>query len=122
VPQAVFTLCAGLFAGWAGSCLRSLDKRGQSSGGIVAMLSLFLFPCGTALGGYCLYLLCSARGSYVFSDEYRAIRAATPHLRYRLTVVRWLLILAAGVIVTMFLIVLWEGVQRARNLVPDAGP
>lgn len=44
-------------------------------------LLLFLFPIGTFLGGYALWVLFSEPGGVVFSLGYRGVRAQTPSLR-----------------------------------------
>ncbi|MCE9553135.1 MAG: hypothetical protein K8T91_07125 [Planctomycetes bacterium] len=36
-----------------------------------------------AAGGYVLYLLLGARGRFVFSADYAAIRSRTPHIKYQ---------------------------------------
>jgi hypothetical protein len=38
---------------------------------------------GTIFGIYSIVLLSGAKGRYVFSDEYRRIIDATPHVKYR---------------------------------------
>jgi hypothetical protein len=44
-------------------------------------LLLFLFPIGTFLGGYALWVLFSEPGGVVFSLSYRGVKEQTPTLR-----------------------------------------
>ncbi len=47
---------------------------------IVAILSLYNVPFGTIVGAYMLWLVFSKKGRVIFSPEYAAIVAATPHI------------------------------------------
>jgi hypothetical protein len=51
---------------------------------------------GTLINGYILYLLLSAKWEMVFSAEYRDIIDATPHIKYRTSILIWMLL---GIIV-----------------------
>tara|TARA_R110002072_G_scaffold67987_1_gene166115 strand:- start:821 stop:1192 length:372 start_codon:yes stop_codon:yes gene_type:complete len=44
-------------------------------------LLLFLFPIGTFLGGYALWVMFSEPGGVVFSLGYRGVRSQTPTIR-----------------------------------------
>ena len=55
--------------------------------GFFSALGLLGFPLGTIINGYILYLLFSAKGSMVFSDEYHEIIAQTPHIKYRTSII-----------------------------------
>lgn len=44
-------------------------------------LLLFLFPIGTFLGGYALWVMFSEQGGVVFSLGYRGVRSQTPTIR-----------------------------------------
>ena len=68
---------------WIGMGLRRLDPRVRLGATLLAAIGLLSIPIGTLINGYILYLLHSARGKRVFSEEYRAVMAATPHIRYR---------------------------------------
>jgi hypothetical protein len=62
---------------------------------------------------YFLYLMLSAKGKFVTSHEYAAIRAQTPHIKYRMScILKWLLIVLLvffGVMIVMGLIVAVTG-------------
>ena len=55
---------------------------------------------GSAILGYILYLLLSAKATTIFSAEYKTIIAQTPHIKYRTSlVVKIVLVLFVAVIV-----------------------
>jgi hypothetical protein len=65
----------------------------------VSAIGLLGFPCGTIISGYLLYLLLSAKGEMVFSSAYKEVMQATPHIRYRTSIIVWIfLFLLIGVI------------------------
>ncbi|HEX4131938.1 MAG TPA: hypothetical protein VHZ24_18035 [Pirellulales bacterium] len=78
-------------AGW----LRKLDRRGRIPVGILSGFGLINFPVGTLVNAYILYLVFSAKGKQVLSDEYKEVIRLTPHIKY--TTPLWLKI-AAGVL------------------------
>jgi hypothetical protein len=85
-----------LFAGWG---VRSLRPWGRIVGCVLSAIGLLGFPIGTAISGYILYLLLSKKGRTIFSPEYQDIIAATPHVKYRTSVVVWIfLALIVGLI------------------------
>lgn len=59
---------------------------------ILSIIGLLGFPLGTLISGYVLYLMLSAKSKMVFSPEYRQIITDTPHLRYRTSFLKTLLI------------------------------
>lgn len=95
-------LCIGLGAaeGWIGVKLRKLDPVARSPATLLAILGLFAVPLGTLINAYVLYLLHSAKGKYVFSPEYRDVIAATPQIKYRMSIVIWILL---GLLVVLIL-------------------
>jgi uncharacterized membrane protein len=76
-----------------GSALRALSSKVRHVAGVFAGLGLLGFPVGTLINGYILYLLYSKKGKMVFSEEYQAIRLATPHVKYKTSVVVWVLLI-----------------------------
>jgi hypothetical protein len=58
-----------------------LDRRVRLLAILMAAVGLFGFPVGTLINGYFLYLLLGEKGRRVLSPEYRAVIAATQHLR-----------------------------------------
>ena len=91
----------GLCQGWVGGKLRKLDPVAKGPATLLACLGLLAIPLGTIINAYFLYLLHSAKGKVVFSPEYRSVIAATPHIRYRMSIVVWILI---GIVVLVLLL------------------
>jgi hypothetical protein len=94
-------LAAVLFV--VGFGLRRLNPSARIAAAVLSGIGLLGFPVGTLINGYILWLLLSRKGKRVFSDEYRRIRAETPHIRYRTPVWPWVLV--ALLIVGLFLLV-----------------
>lgn len=59
---------------------------------MLTVLGLLGIPIGTLISLSILYLLLSEKGRMVFSPEYKAVIAATPHVRYRTSLVNWVLL------------------------------
>ena len=87
---------AQFFAGWG---VRALKKWGQVVGAVLSGLGLLAFPIGTLINGYILYLFLSKKGRTIFAPEYQDVIAATPHVRYRTSIIVWIfLALLVGLI------------------------
>ncbi len=71
----------------------------------LSVVGLLLFPVGTIVNAYFLYLLRSDKAAFVFSDEYREVIRQTPHVVYKtagwLWVVLGIAILLAIAILTL---------------------
>lgn len=74
--------------------MRSLSPGVKIPAVILSALAIFSFPCGTLLGIYAIYLVLSHKGSVVFSDEYKDVIAATPHVKARTPWYAWVALLA----------------------------
>lgn len=70
---------------WAGSKVRKLDPAARTPVTVLSCLGLLAIPIGTLINGYILYLILSEKGKYVFSEEYRAVVAATSDVKYRMS-------------------------------------
>jgi hypothetical protein len=94
-----------LAAGWG---VRGLRKWGQVVGCVLSALGLLAFPVGTLINLYVLYLLLSKKGRSIFSPEYREVVAATPHVKYKTSILVWIFLallvalVVAAVAVPMF--------------------
>ena len=77
---------AGFFVGWG---VRGLRRWGQVVGCVMAVFGLLGFPVGTLINGYILYLFLSKKGRTIFSPEYQDVIAATPHVKYRTSIIVW---------------------------------
>jgi hypothetical protein len=80
VMLAIFGVGSLLYL-WLGIGLIRLDYRVRLLAILMAAVGLLGFPVGTLINGYFLYLLLSEKGRRVLSPEYRAVIAATQHLR-----------------------------------------
>lgn len=86
-----------LFAGWG---VRALRAWGRIVGCVLSAIGLLAFPIGTLINGYILYLFLSKKGRTIFAAEYQDVIAATPHVKYRTSILVWIfLVLLAGLIV-----------------------
>ena len=56
----------------------------------LAGLGLLGFPLGTLINGYILWLMLSQKGRFIFSPEYAAVVEATPHIKYRTSILVWI--------------------------------
>lgn len=95
----------GVLYYWIGSGLRNLRNNVRSIAGVFAVLGLLGFPMGTLINAYILYLLFSKKGKMVFSEEYRAVIDATPHVKYKTSIVVWILLVLLLLAVAMAVIV-----------------
>jgi hypothetical protein len=83
----------GCLQGYAGWCMRKLNPAGKIPAIIVACFGLLGIPIGTLISIYLLYLLLSEKGRVVFSPEYRAVIEATPHVRYKTSIIAWVVLI-----------------------------
>jgi len=107
-------LMAALFFGLAailissGIGLRRLKPWARVPAGIISGLGLLGFPVGTLINAYVLFLLFSTKGRMVFSPEYHRVMQETPHIKYRTSIVLWILLglvlffVAAGMVAVFF--------------------
>ena len=59
---------------------------------------------GTLLGLFFLYLLLSRKGAYVFSDEYKSIRKATPQVKYKMSAISMMIVVGLLLIIVAFIV------------------
>lgn len=76
-----------LVLGWG---YRKLAPWVRIPGTVLAAVGLLGIPVGTIISLAILWMIWSAKGKVVLSPQYAAIVAATPHVRYRMTVVDWI--------------------------------
>lgn len=88
-----------------GRWLRALDPRARTPTTILAAIGLLAFPLGTLINGYIIFLVQSAKGKMVFSPEYQAVIAATPHVKYKTSIVVWILLILLLVLLASAMIV-----------------
>ncbi|EDY21563.1 hypothetical protein CfE428DRAFT_0808 [Chthoniobacter flavus Ellin428] len=75
-----------------GTGIRRLRPWSRVVVGIVSGLGLLGFPVGTLINAYILYLVFSKKGAMLFTPEYHAAIAKTPHVRYRTSIIVWILL------------------------------
>lgn len=85
---------------WTAYGLRRLQSWARVPVGIMSGLGLLGFPLGTLINGYILYLVFSEKGGVVFSPDYRAVIAQTPHIKYKMSALVWILV---GIIVLVLI-------------------
>ena len=78
---------------WVASGLRALNQVGKIGGSIYGVLGLLGFPIGTLISAYLLYLLWSRKGQVVFSDDYKKVIEATPEIKYKTSLIVWVLLI-----------------------------
>jgi len=78
--------------------VRKLLPWARTTASVLAGIGLLGFPLGTLINAYILYLLLSKKGKRIFEADYKAIIDATPHVKYRTSIVVWIVlgILVAG--------------------------
>ncbi len=80
---------------------------------VLSCIGLLGFPLGTLISAYFLYLLQSSKGVFVFSDEYKEVIAATPHIKYKTSIIVWILLaLLVGVIAIAAFSIAFVGVTK----------
>lgn len=86
----LFALGAGeLIAGWG---VRALRRWGRNLGSVLSVIGLLAFPIGTLISVYMLYLFLSKKGRTIFAPPYQDVVAATPHVKYRTSIVVWIVL------------------------------
>jgi len=104
----------GLFGGLTvlmlvlGFGLRRLRPWARIPTGVTSAVGLLMFPLGTLINAWILYLLFCEKGGTVLSLPYQEIRAETPHIQYQRSVGDWiaigllaLLLIAIGVVIVL---------------------
>jgi hypothetical protein len=85
-----FLVGIGLIQGSIGWGLRRLHTWSRIPTIILSGIGLLAFPLGTIINGYILYLVASEKGRIVFSPQYKSVIHATPHIRYKTSIVVWI--------------------------------
>jgi hypothetical protein len=70
--------------------LRRLKRWARVPSVLLSGIGLLVFPLGTLINAWILYLVLCRKGSKVFSDDYQRIIAATPHIKYRTSIIVWI--------------------------------
>ena len=76
---------------------------------LLSILGLLGFPLGTLINGYVIWLILSKKGRLVLSPDYAAIVEATPQVKYRTSIVVWILLgLIVLLVVAVFAVPLFR--------------
>ena len=94
----VVTGVGQLVAGWG---VRALRPWGRILGCVLSGFGLLGFPIGTLINAYILYLFLSKKGRTVFSEDYLEVIAATPHVKYRTSIVLWIALALLAVLILL---------------------
>jgi len=103
---AVVVLAISCLQLYAGRTMQTLNAGGKIAAIIMSILGLFGFGC-PCISVFALYLLLSSKGEMVFSPQYKEILQATPHIRYKTSIIVWILLfilvglIAFGIIATL---------------------
>ena len=103
---AALAALAGLSAA-TGVEMRRLSERGRQLAIVSYGVGMISIPVGTIVGGLVVYHCVWGKGRFVFTRDYAAVMAATPHIKYRsrlavIVAVVFGLSLLAGVIAVLF--------------------
>lgn len=91
-------LAMGIAQFIVGFAVRKLKPWSRIGVGILSGIGLIGFPVGTLISGYILFLVFGKKGKMVFSEPYKEIIAATPHVKYKTSKVVWIIL---GIIVAL---------------------
>jgi hypothetical protein len=98
-----FLIGLGAFQFWVAIEIKRLNSWATIPVGVLSGIGLLAFPLGTVINGYILYLVFSKKGRIVFSPEYKKIISATPHIKYRTSIVVWLLLAVLVLVLAILL-------------------
>jgi hypothetical protein len=91
----------GILQFWVGKGLRTLNPKVRTAAIVLSAIGLLGFPIGTIVSAYFLYLLASAKGVFVFSEEYARVREATPEIKYRTSWIVWGFLIALILLIVL---------------------
>ena len=72
--------------------VRTLQSWARITTIVLAAIGLLGFPVGTLINGYILYLMLAKKGKRIFEDDYKDIVEATPHIKYRTSIIVWIMV------------------------------
>ena len=95
-----------------GAGLRRLKPWARVASIILSALGLLAFPIGTIINLIILIILGSKKNRVVFSQDYQAIIAATPHVKYKTSKIVWIALGIFVLIVLAIAVALFIGVSN----------
>jgi len=90
--------------------IRKLGGPGRVIITVFSCIGLLAIPVGTLISAYFLYLLWSEKGKYIFTPDYKKVVEATPHIKYKTSIVVWILL---GLLVLLVLFAIIGGIAAA---------
>ena len=98
-------LSLGVLQIWSGIGVRKLRPAARIGATVISAIGLLGFPIGTLVSAYFLYLLLSEKGSYVFSDTYKQVIAQTPHMKYKTSILTWIVVILLVSLVLLVIVI-----------------
>lgn len=95
VPLAIASVFTGSMAALQIVCVYGLWKLRSWARILVTVFSCFgllAIPIGTLINGYFIYLLQSEKANVIFSDAYQDVIRQTPHVKYRTSLITWIVL------------------------------
>lgn len=74
---------------WAGIALRRFRTWARWVAVVLSVFGLLGVPIGTIVAIGFLYVLLNKKATYVFTPEYQAVIAQTPHIKYKTSPIAW---------------------------------
>lgn len=90
IGMGIFFLVISALQLYAAISVRKLETPGRIIVTVFSVIGLAGFPIGTLISAYILYLLWSAKGKFIFTPEYQRVIQATPHIKYKTSIVVWI--------------------------------
>jgi hypothetical protein len=72
--------------------IRQFASWARATATVLSVIGLIGIPVGTIINGYILWLLHSAKGRRIFAPDYPSIVAATPSVKYRTSIIAWIVL------------------------------
>jgi hypothetical protein len=85
-------VCLGGLQIWLGLGLRQLKSWARIPTAVLSGIGLLAFPLGTLINAYVLYLVLCQKGRTVFSADYKRVIEQTPHIKYKTSIIVWILL------------------------------
>ncbi|WP_372896582.1 hypothetical protein [Stieleria sp.] len=108
-------LVVGLYGGlgavqiYTGLGLRRFKIAARRLATVFSTIGLLMFPIGTLINGYILYLLQSQKGKVVFSESYQDAIRRTPHIKYQTSLIVKVLVVILIAVITLVIVAMFLG-------------
>ncbi|QDV82751.1 hypothetical protein [Planctomycetes bacterium TBK1r] len=108
-------LVVGLYGGlgavqiYTGLGLRRFKIAARRLATVFSTIGLLMFPIGTLINGYILYLLQSQKGKVVFSESYQDAIRRTPHIKYQTSLIVKVLVVILIAVMTLGIVAMFLG-------------